>query len=181
MRVPRSRDAVRPSGTLAPLITASRAVNDGMPLHVADLAGDLLGGLPGARVVVLGLTYKADVDDTRESPAAEVAEHLERAGAEVLRHDAVVRAEVTVEALAAGADLLLLLVDHRAYGALDPAALAPLMRRRLALDTRNVLPRAGWEGAGFELVRLGDGRARGPARGGRPSWRHSTEPEVSPR
>jgi UDP-N-acetyl-D-mannosaminuronic acid dehydrogenase len=145
---------------LTPLIAASRAVNDGMPRHVAELAAELLGGLRGKVIVALGLTYKADVDDTRESPAAEVVELLEHAGAEVRRHDAHVRADQPVEALAEGADLLVLLVDHRAYAGLDPAALAARMRLPTALDTRNVLPRAPWEEAGFRLARLGDGRAR---------------------
>jgi len=62
---------------------ASRAVNDSMPRHVTDLVADALSGLGGKCVLVLGLTYKADVDDTRESPSAEVVEHLQRAGAEV--------------------------------------------------------------------------------------------------
>ena len=143
-----------------PLIAASRAVNDGMPGDVVDLAAGLLGGVRGKVVVALGLTYKADVDDTRESPAAEVVALLEHEGAEVRRHDAHVRAEQTVAALAQGADLLLLLVDHTAYSSLDPAVLAPRMRRAIALDTRNALPRVPWEEAGFLVARLGDGSSR---------------------
>lgn len=141
-----------------PLIAASRAVNDGMPRHVVDLVGEALGGLAGTRVVTLGLTYKADVDDTRESPAGETAELLERAGAEVRRHDAMVCAETPLELLAEGADCLLLLVDHADYRRLDPDALGRRMRRRVVVDTRNLLPAELWYAAGFTLARLGDGR-----------------------
>ncbi|MFN8557641.1 MAG: nucleotide sugar dehydrogenase [Dehalococcoidia bacterium] len=145
-----------------PLITAGRAVNDAMPRHVADLIADALGGLDGRVIVALGETYKADVDDLRESPAIEVAELLHRAGAEVRTHDAVVRADRPIEDLAEGADCLALLVDHAAYRALDAAAIGRRMRRRVAIDTRNVLPLDRWMAAGFSLVRLGDGR-RAPA------------------
>ncbi|MBI4492677.1 MAG: nucleotide sugar dehydrogenase [Chloroflexi bacterium] len=143
-----------------PLITASRAVNDAMPLHVADLVADVLGGLAGRRIVTLGMTYKANVDDTRESPAAEVVEHLQHAGAEVRLHDAMVAADLSVEELAVGADCLVLLVDHQAYADLDPSMLAPLVRRLEVVDTRNFLSVERWTEAGFRLTRLGDGRRR---------------------
>ncbi|MCL5958570.1 MAG: nucleotide sugar dehydrogenase [Chloroflexi bacterium] len=141
-----------------PLIAASRSVNDAMPLHVADLVAQALDGLVGRRVVVLGLTYKADVDDRRESPSAEVIQQLRHAGAEVLIHDAIVAAEAAVEDLATDADCLLLLVDHRAYAQLDPNIIGQRMRRRVAFDTRNFLPRPEWCDSGFELIGLGVGR-----------------------
>ncbi len=143
-----------------PLIAAGRAVNDGMPRHVADLVADALGGLSGRTVLALGLTYKADVDDLRESPAAGVITHLRHEGATVRTHDAMVEDGTPVADLAAGADCLLLLVDHAAYRDLEPVALAPRMARRLAVDTRNFLPLAPWTAAGFSVVRLGDGRGR---------------------
>jgi UDP-N-acetyl-D-mannosaminuronic acid dehydrogenase len=145
-----------------PLIAASRAVNDCMPLHVADLVGEVVDGLAGRTILALGLTYKADVDDIRESPSVEVIEHLRHAGAEVRTHDAMVASESSVEDLADGADCLLLLVDHTAYRYLEPAAIRSRMRRPIAVDTRNALSVGRWSGAGFSVVRLGDGR-RAPA------------------
>jgi UDP-N-acetyl-D-mannosaminuronic acid dehydrogenase len=142
-----------------PLITASRAVNDRMPMHVADLVGDALVGLPGKRIVALGLTYKANVDDTRESPADEVIRHLEHGGADLRRHDAVVAADVSVEEMAESADCIVLLVDHLAYKSLDPRALAATMRTKLLVDTRAYLDARAWREAGFAVVRLGDGTA----------------------
>jgi UDP-N-acetyl-D-mannosaminuronic acid dehydrogenase len=142
------------------LIATSRAVNDAMPAHVAELVERALGSLRGAAVVALGLTYKAGVDDTRESPSAEVIDALEHAGATVRAHDAVVRPDPPVGDLAEGADCLLLLVDHGAYRSLDPAALAARVRRRVVVDTRNFLDPALWRAAGFEVVRLGAGQPR---------------------
>lgn len=140
-----------------PLIAASRTVNDSMPLHVSDLVADGLGSLKGQVVVALGLTYKADVDDTRESPSNAVITILEQNGALVRKHDAIVSNDVPLEELLRDADCLLVLVDHAAYRSLDPSLLAGRMRRPLVIDTRNCLDRAAWTLAGFELRTLGRG------------------------
>ena len=143
---------------ITPLIVASRAVNDIMPLHVVDLVAETLGGVTGRRIVVLGATYKANVEDTRESPAAEVAALLREEGADVRVHDAMVLADTPVEDLADQAEYLVLLVDHAAYRELDPVAIGRRMRQRNVLDTRNFLVAESWREAGFRVVRLGDGR-----------------------
>src|SRR5579859_1363086 len=58
--------------TETPLIRAARGVNDGMPEHVLDRLREIVA--PPARVAFLGVTYKAEVDDIRESPALRVVE-----------------------------------------------------------------------------------------------------------
>jgi UDP-N-acetyl-D-mannosaminuronic acid dehydrogenase len=142
---------------LARLIATARLVNDEMPAHVVDLVRRAVGTLHGATVVVLGLTYKADVTDKRESPSHHVIELLQAAGAIVRAHDAMVAPKPTVAELATGADALVLLVDHAAYRSLSPAELAPRMRRRIAVDTRGKLDRLAWASAGFEVAVLGRG------------------------
>ena len=145
---------------ITPLIVASRTVNDIMPLHVVDLIAETLGGgVTGRRIVVLGATYKANVEDTRESPAAEVATLLREEGADVRVHDAMVQSDTSVEDLADQAEYLVLLVDHTAYRQLDPEAIGRRMHRRNVLDTRNFLVAESWRQAGFRVVRLGDGRS----------------------
>jgi UDP-N-acetyl-D-mannosaminuronic acid dehydrogenase len=141
------------------LIKLARQINDGMPEHVVDLVRTALGSLQGCVTVTLGQTYKADVTDVRESPAAHVVEELVRAGASVRQHDAMLDKDTSVEDLAAGADAIILLVDHAAYRGLQPKSLAPLMRRALVVDTRGVLIREDWTKAGFQFVVLG-GRNR---------------------
>lgn len=139
----------------ARLITLARQINDGMPEHVVALVRTALGKLQGCVTVTLGRTYKADVTDIRESPAVHVVEELRRAGASVRQHDAMLDKDISVEDLAAGADAIVLLVDHAAYRALQPGLLAPLMRRALIVDTRGVLTREDWTKAGFQFVVLG--------------------------
>lgn len=140
---------------LAKLIATARLVNDGMPAHVVDLVRRAVGKLDGATVVVLGLTYKADVTDRRESPSGHVVELLQAAGADVRVHDAIVAPQPEVAELVIGADAVVLLVDHAAYKSLHPAELAPRMRRRIAVDTRGKLDRSAWTSVGFEVIVLG--------------------------
>lgn len=148
---------VQAAPDLARLITTAREVNDGMPAHVIDLVRHALGQLDGMDILALGRTYKADVTDIRESPALVVVDALRRAGAHVREHDAMVNNEVQVEHVARGADALLLLVDHSAYRALDPASLKVVMRRAVIVDTRGVIDGRRWESQGFTVHVLGRG------------------------
>jgi UDP-N-acetyl-D-glucosamine dehydrogenase len=122
-------------------------INAQMPLYVvARLEQALRRPLKGARVLVLGLAYKRDIDDARESPAWTILDALVRKGARVSWHDPhiprlprtrrwshlrVPRREPTVATLRSS-DAVLLLTDHSAY---DYALIAK--RARLVVDTRN--------------------------------------------
>jgi UDP-N-acetyl-D-mannosaminuronic acid dehydrogenase len=66
---------------LTPLIYHARQVNDSQPHFVVDLIRQALGNLQGKRIAALGLAYKPDVDDLRESPANEVIHLLQQEGA----------------------------------------------------------------------------------------------------
>ncbi|MER5388818.1 nucleotide sugar dehydrogenase [Saccharopolyspora sp. NPDC002686] len=130
------------------VLNAARGVNDRMPRHVVDRSAELLRDqdkqLRDARVLLLGVTYKRDVADTRESPAFPVARELMRRGAEVVFHDphvdsfAVDGSEISkVDGLRAGlaaADLAILLQAHAEYDTRTLSGSAcPL------LDTRGVV------------------------------------------
>jgi UDP-N-acetyl-D-mannosaminuronic acid dehydrogenase len=151
------------------LIRQARLVNDRQPERVVARLETALGGLRGKTVAALGLAYKADVDDLRESPALEVARRLAAAGATVRTFEPYAPAATVAGAQAApslekaleGADALILLVDHRSLAGLDPAWAAGRMRGRVAFDARGVLPRADWEQAGFTLHVLGAGTRNG--------------------
>ncbi|KDN22611.1 nucleotide sugar dehydrogenase [Amycolatopsis rifamycinica] len=123
------------------LVDAAARVNEQLPVRVVDRAGTLLGDLRGAAVLLLGVTYKADVADVRESPARPIAAQLLARGAEVTYHDPhaagfdvgdrPLRRATDLRAAAAAADLTILLQDHRDY---DLVLLANASR--LLLDTR---------------------------------------------
>jgi UDP-N-acetyl-D-glucosamine dehydrogenase len=77
-------------GVPAEFIKRANQVNLGMPAYVVSRVAKDVGSLKGKRVVVVGISYKANVSDTREAPAALIIEELKKKGAEVSWHDPVV-------------------------------------------------------------------------------------------
>jgi UDP-N-acetyl-D-mannosaminuronic acid dehydrogenase len=150
---------------LTRLILAARQVNDSQPHFVVELVRRALGEeLAGKKIAALGLSYKPDVDDLRESPAIETACLLQSAGAQVLAYepnkpDAVVPGMTLVPSLAEAiqdADLLLLLVGDTPLKSIDPVEVGQLTPARVVVDTVNGWPREAWRALGFRFFRLGD-------------------------
>jgi UDP-N-acetyl-D-mannosaminuronic acid dehydrogenase len=157
---------------LTPLIRAAREVNDSQPEYVVRYLESAVGNLSGRKIAVLGLTYKADVDDIRESPSLEIVRLLERRGAVVSCFDPLAPAEtlpgkraVTPEEAADKADALLLLVGHKEFRALKPKVFSRRMTVPLVVDCLHAWDRAQWEAGGFTFIQLGDrhGRLQGGA------------------
>jgi UDPglucose 6-dehydrogenase len=135
--------------------------------RVVELALEALGGEPhGKRVAVLGLAFKPESDDVRDSPALDVAVRLRGLGAKVTAsdpqaienarraHPQLTYAE-SAEAALADADVVVLVTEWRAYRDLDPVAVAALARGRTVVDGRNVLDAAAWRAAGWTYRGLG--------------------------
>ncbi|MCL9665103.1 UDP-glucose/GDP-mannose dehydrogenase family protein [Curtobacterium albidum] len=143
------------------------AINLRRRAHVATLAGELLGGsVAGRRVAVLGLAFKPNSDDVRDSPALDIAARLVELGATVLAYDpaanhtaARVRPEVeTVDSAAEAlrdADLVLVLTEWAEFRELDPRVVADLVAAPVVLDGRNCLDRDAWTAAGFTVRGMG--------------------------
>jgi UDP-N-acetyl-D-mannosaminuronic acid dehydrogenase len=147
---------------LTPLIYTARKVNDEQPHYVMSLVQKALGSLKGKRIAGLGLAYKPDVDDLRESPAAEVAHLLLDAGADVrafepFKTDGLPGIPMcrTFEETVKDADAILVLVRHAQFREMDPFQVASLTSTRVIVDTVNALDTFAWKEAGFELFRLG--------------------------
>lgn len=152
---------------ITPLILTTRKVNDHQPHVVVELVRRALGeDLRGKHVAVLGLAYKPDVDDLRESPAVEAAQLLGKAGATVTAFEPFkpeaqfdgFTTTLTLSDALRGADMLILLVNHSQFRALDPQTVAALTPARVALDTVNAWKPDAWQAAGFTLLRLGVNR-----------------------
>lgn len=151
---------------LTPLIYQSRQVNDTQPHFVLDMVQRTLGSLKGKKIAVLGLAYKPDVDDLRESPATEVVHLLQKEGAQVnawepFKPDANlpgITIAPTFDDAIKDADALLLLVKHTEFTKLVPAQVAQKSKARVAFDTVNGWDGEIWQNAGFKLTRLGVGK-----------------------
>lgn len=142
------------------LIPAARAVNDGMPAHVAALIAQGLAAhdrpLKGSRVAVLGYAYLENTGDTRNSPSGALVERLEQAGASVAIHDPFVpEYRGAVEDVVRGADAVAVAVAHREYDGLSPDMLRGLLRTPLVVDARRVLDSAACRDAGLTYLAIG--------------------------
>lgn len=156
---------VEASPDLTPLIQQAMAVNDRQPAHSANIINRALGGLIGKRIAALGLSYKPNVGDLRESPALEVVSILVERGADVHTIEPYAEessvsgavAERSLEAALDGADAVALIVNHREFVELDPRVAAQLMTGRVAVDLRGAWEAESWREAGFDLHVLGVG------------------------
>ncbi|NEA23850.1 nucleotide sugar dehydrogenase [Actinomadura bangladeshensis] len=136
---------VRSLGYPFRFVELAQEINDRMPRYVAERAQQLLNregrALKGAKVLLLGVTYKADIADQRESPARPVAQRLAHLGADLTYHDpfvtdwqvdgAGVPPVHDLPTALETADLAIVLTDHAAY---DPETLT--RHARLLFDTR---------------------------------------------
>ncbi len=155
------------------ILTAVLGINAGMRATVVRKLATHLGGLAGKSVAVLGLSFKPDTDDIRESPAVDVIRRLVNEGVAVRATDPVAIRHVAVElpdivlvddpyAAATGADAVVLMTEWPLYRSLDLEHLANAMRGQLLLDGRNAINRESATAAG--LVYEGIGRTALPLR-----------------
>ena len=148
--------------SISTLIPAARQVNDSQPEFVANRVLNALDDITAPRVAILGVAYKGNVSDVRETPATAVIDILEKANVEIRVHDPYVRTFVkplvTIQEAFTGVDIAVVLTDHSAYLDLDPNLVAAKMRSRRIFDTRNVIDKKRWIAAGFDLFRIGHNR-----------------------
>jgi len=155
--------------SLASLLGTVDAINTGRRDQVAALASHAAGGsLDGTRVAVLGAAFKPNSDDVRDSPSLAVCDRLRDRGAVVSVHDPVampnaakrrpdLRYAGSVFEAAQDADLVLHLTEWADYQAIDPAALARVVARRVVIDARCSLDAGLWADAGWTVRVLGRG------------------------
>ncbi len=147
---------------LTPLIYTARKVNDEQPHFVMALIQKVLGSLKGKKIAVLGLAYKPDVDDLRESPAAEIVHLLLDTGASVRTFEPFkteglpgIPMSPTLEEAVKDADAILLLVRHTQFRKINPSEVVSLTSGRVVVDTVNAWDPDTWKMAGFQVYRLG--------------------------
>lgn len=130
----------------ARFIELASEINTSMPHYVVtkvtDALNDVSKSVRGARIVVLGIAYKRDIDDVRESPALDVIELLRERGAQVVYHDpyvpsvrmsdGIMTSDSYSTELLENADCVVIVTDHRAFDwqhVVDHS--------RIVVDTRN--------------------------------------------
>lgn len=181
-----------PKDTLALVRTAQEAttplrlietvvnVNDMRKRRMAERVVEACGGnVKGKTIAVLGLTFKPNTDDMRESPSLEIVPALQRAGATVRAYDpegmsearklldGVVWCESAYDAVA-GADALAIVTEWNEFRALNFERIKSLLSHPVVIDYRNIYSPADMKAAGFRYVSIGrpngDGDAAASAR-----------------
>jgi UDP-N-acetyl-D-mannosaminuronic acid dehydrogenase len=148
---------------ISKLIRSARNVNDGQPGFVVQKIEEILGKIKGKKITALGLSYKPDVDDLRESPAIEVVQLLSEKGAfvtafEPFKLDFPIAPAVMAKNLDEAfenTDLILLLVNHKQFSEIDPKRVIDRTNTRKIFDTVGGWNPDLWKSAGFEMHRLG--------------------------
>jgi UDPglucose 6-dehydrogenase len=153
-------DLARQAGYTFEIIEATMRVNEKTKRRMIDKIRAAAGPLAGKTAAVLGLSFKPETDDIRESPALAVVEDLQREGVKVRAfdpaampnaravHPAIVYAADAYDC-AEGADFLVLATEWNAFRKLDLGRLAGLLRSKILIDLRNVyepeeMRRLGW-------------------------------------
>ena len=143
------------------------AINQRRRDHAVTLTERAVGGrLAGRKVTVLGITFKPDTDDLRDSPALDITSRLWARGAEVRVVDPAAGPELrrrqpemqvcdTVEEAVAGADAVLLLTPWQEFLSLDPVRLREIVASPAIIDGRNALNPKLWQDSGWRYYGMG--------------------------
>jgi UDP-N-acetyl-D-glucosamine/UDP-N-acetyl-D-galactosamine dehydrogenase len=150
------------------VILAGRRINDGMGAHIAQQTLKQLikngSPLPGAKVIVLGLTFKENCADLRNSKVGDVIRELKELGCAVSVHDPIADSREAEEHYGVGltpweqlprADAIVAAVPHKSFLAMPlPALLSPLKKNGVFIDVKSAFDRTAISAAGFRMWRL---------------------------
>jgi len=144
------------------LIPAARAVNESMPIHVAELTLHALKNAAvqasEAKIAVLGYAYLENSDDTRHSPTVALMAHLQNMVAEIRIHDPWVEPyRADVWNIVAGCDAVVLMVKHDAYRDFDLVRLQATLRTPILVDGRGFFDPQTVASAGLTYLGVGRG------------------------
>ena len=156
-------ERAKQSGFDHKFLKIAREINNGMPAYTVELLQDALNQvklpLNGTRVGVLGLSYKANIDDVRESPAFKVIKHLTKHGAKVETFDPHVKKRSsmkTLEAILKKSEALVLVTDHQEFKEALTPALLKKHGIKVMIDGKNCLDKASFNKS--KIIYKGIGR-----------------------
>jgi UDP-N-acetyl-D-mannosaminuronic acid dehydrogenase len=150
---------------LTKLILAAREVNDTQPEYVLHLINKSLNGSVSEKISVLGLSYKPDIDDLRESPAIEIANLLADQGFDLTAYEPYksngkspkFKSAHSLQETIQDASIIVLLVGHNEFKSITPEFLLEHSNAKMILDTVGIWSEFDWESYDIHYVLLGDG------------------------
>lgn len=142
------------------MIQLSRDINETMPNYVVQHVRSILKGVWEPVITVFGVSYKANIDDCRETPVIKFIQLALNEGYQVKCFDPRVKEFAyelsSMHEALEGSDCIVLITDHDQFKEIDPTRLE--MRSKNLIDTRNLLDHKRWRNAGFHVKLMGDGR-----------------------
>lgn len=147
------------SATTTRMVNLARSINESMPNVVMNGIRPLLQNIKKPTVTILGVAYKGNVDDWRETPALKLIKLAENEGYTVKIHDPVVKTFpyplMDLNDASDNSDCLILVTDHLVFKAIDPLKIT--MKTKIIYDSRNLLDHKKWRDAGYFVKVLGNG------------------------
>ena len=155
------KESAREKNVPIPLLDAALESNLKAHARIVGKCKKALGGsLKDKKISVWGLSFKANTDDTRFSPAISVIELLLAEGAQIKAFDPIVKSvenlsiEVSddVKKNVTEADAIVLLTEWQEFKEIDPKKISDLLNQKIIIDSRNLLQKNKWEKAGFVFI-----------------------------
>lgn len=154
------------AGAPSRIVETVVAVNEARKRHMAEKIIEASGGVAGRTIAVLGITFKPNTDDIRESPSLTIIPALQAAGARVRAYDpqGMEEARTVLDGVTwcadaydcmTGADALAIVTEWNEFRALDFGRARALLRRPVVVDLRNIYRRDEMAAAGFIYVSVG--------------------------
>ncbi|MFM9278796.1 nucleotide sugar dehydrogenase [Paenibacillus jiagnxiensis] len=147
------------------LIKLSRITNDNVPLLVSNRIREMTSDIDKPVITLLGVAFKGDIDDIRESPSLVVINELRKHGYQLKIYDPYVSQPMTdkvptLHEAVTGSDCIALLTDHTLFKDMDFDLIGSLMRSRRIIDTRNLVDHNQLRLSGFLCEKIGTPLAR---------------------
>lgn len=129
--------------------------NESQPYRLVKLLKQELGNLSKKRIAVLGLTFKPNTDDTRESPSFPVIAELKKAGASVISHDPMIKNTATIQEVLKNADAAIVVTAWDEYKQLAATTFKKLMKSPVVIDGRRIYNKKQFTDAGIVYKGIG--------------------------
>ncbi|MDF2035788.1 nucleotide sugar dehydrogenase [Cytobacillus oceanisediminis] len=142
------------------LITLARNINEKAPYRIVSLIEKSVENINNPVITLLGLAYKGNTSDLRESPSLVILEELEKKGYQVKLHDPHTceffpGKSNTIEESVKDTDCLVILNDHNEYKSFNFQTLKNLFHTRNIIDTKNILNHQTLREHGFNCIQIG--------------------------
>jgi len=106
--------------TFSSIISTAWKLNEAIPQHIVNNIKKVAGNLVSKKIAVLGLSFKAGSDDTRNSPSVKLVEILKDAGAEVSVHDPHVKSTLSLSDALKSQEIVIIATNHKEFRELIP-------------------------------------------------------------